>query len=379
MTVILRFPAGWPAGRPADACGAASPLEDQIKLFSAWNYCTRGKDLQQKEFWTCTFCATSFKDWNVSKALAHIAKVSGYSIKPCPSNSMTIEETELFTAVVAYKAAVLTKKRSQQAMRDETSEGLIAAATSLVSKKSRGSEPVFGTTSGLVQQSLPALLMLQDDELLTMHIGNFFLTNGLDFSLVDKPSFKSMIKAAAKQSTGFITPGRKKVANELLDAQYLVYQHEQLIQANAQSESLTDMNTQWSLESSEFDVDIGLTTFGVQVIAPEIKRIFKAFGEQWEADANKSNTEMGEFPLAEKYAGIKFFDSVTNEHFIILAERCQWIKRYGWHVRAQLINDDAAISEEPEAYAMNQALWDMIIASAHLNLTRTICSEEPEQ
>ena len=55
--------------------------------------------------------------------------------------------------------------------------------------------------------------------------------------------------------------------------------------------------------------------------------IFKAFGEQWEADAIKSHTEMGEFPLAEKYAGIKFFDSVTNEHFIILAERCQWIKR----------------------------------------------------
>ena len=123
-------------------------------MFSAWNYCTRGKDLQQKEFWTCTFCATSFKDWNVSKALAHIAKVSGYSIKPCPSNSMTIEETELFTAVVAYKAAVLTKKRSQQGMRDETSEGLIAAATSLVWKKSRGPDPVFGTTSGLVQQSL---------------------------------------------------------------------------------------------------------------------------------------------------------------------------------------------------------------------------------
>ena len=52
---------------------------------------------------------------------------------------------------------------------------------------------------------------------------------------------------------------------------------------------------------------------------------------------------------------------------------------YGWHVRAQLINDDVAISEEPEAYAVNQALWDMIFASAYLNLTRTICSEEPEQ
>ena len=87
------------------------------------------------------------------------------------------------------------------------------------------------------------------------------------------------------------------------------------------------MDRQWSLESSEFDIDIGLTKFGVQVLPPEVKIIFKAFCEVWEADAIKDHTEMGEFALAEKYAGIVFIDTDTNETFKILGERCQWIKK----------------------------------------------------
>jgi hypothetical protein len=46
------------------------------------------------------------------------------------------------------------------------------------------------------------------------------LDNGLDFLFADKPTFKVIIKAAAKQSAGYVTPGRKCVASALLDANY---------------------------------------------------------------------------------------------------------------------------------------------------------------
>ena len=157
-----------------------------VQGFSAWNYCTRAKNEEEKEIWTCSFCNCTFKDWNVSKALAHIGKLRGQSIVACKSSAITVKEAELFAADIAHKAAVQSKKRSQAEVRLETSSTLMAVATtSVVAKRSRGPSPVFGAASGFAQQSLPELLMQQDDDNLTSHIANFVLANGLDFSLVD--------------------------------------------------------------------------------------------------------------------------------------------------------------------------------------------------
>ena len=161
------------------------------------------------------------------------------------------------------------------------------------------------------------------------------------------------------------------------EKQTFVYQHEQMLQSNMQSISFCNLEKQWSLEPEEFDVDIGLEKFGVEILAPEVMLIFNAYGEAWEAEAIKDHTEMGQFPLVEKYAGLRFYDSDARENYEILGEKCQWQNRRGWYVRARIAdtNDD----EEPENYAINQQLWDMIIASAHLNPTRNIRSEAPPE
>ena len=192
-----------------------------IQGFSAWTYCTRATSEELKEILTCTFCNSTFKDWNVSKALAHIGKGRSQSIAACKLSAITVKEAALFTAVIAHTPAVQSKKRSQAEVRLETSSTLMAGATtSVVAKRSRGPAPVFGAASGFAQQILPELLVLQDDDHLTSHIANFVLASGLEFSIVDKQAFKVMIKAAAKQSAGYVTPGRKRVAGALLDANY---------------------------------------------------------------------------------------------------------------------------------------------------------------
>ena len=130
----------------------------------------------------------------------------------CKSSAITVKEAALFTAVIAHKAAVQSKKRGQAEVRVETTSAIMnSATTSVVAKRPRGLEPVFGATSGFAQQ---------DDDVLTSHIANFVLANGLDFSLVDTQTFKVMIKAAGRQSGGYVTPGRKRVAGALLDANY---------------------------------------------------------------------------------------------------------------------------------------------------------------
>ena len=154
------------------------------------------------------------------------------------------------------------------------------------------------------------------------------------------------------------------------EKQTYVYQHEQMLQSNMQSVSFCDLEKQWSLEAEEFDVDIGLDKFGVEILAPEAMRIFNAYGEAWEAEAIKNHTEMGQFPLVEKYAGLRFHDDDAGENYEMLGETCQWHNRRGWHVRARIADTDD--DEDPEAYAINHQLWDMIIASAHLNPTRDI-------
>ena len=148
----------------------------------------------------------------MSKALAHIGKLKGQSIAACKSSAITVKEAALFTAVIAHKAAVQSKKRGQAEVRVETTSAIMnSATTSVVAKRPRGLEPVFGATSGFAQQ---------DDDVLTSHIANFVLANGLDFSFVDTQTFKVMIKAAGRQSGGYVTPGRKRVAGALLDANY---------------------------------------------------------------------------------------------------------------------------------------------------------------
>jgi hypothetical protein len=134
----------------------------------------------------------TFKDWNASKALAHIAKAPGFSIKPCTSSSISSAEAALFKAVVAEKTASSLKKRQQVEVREEVSAGL-TSTMSQIAKKPRGPAPVFGSGKTMTQQNAPAMLIQQNDVDLTTHIGNFFHANGLDFALVDTFAFNPLI------------------------------------------------------------------------------------------------------------------------------------------------------------------------------------------
>ena len=102
-----------------------SDVTGNIQGFSAWTYCTRATTEELKEIWTCTFCNSTFKDWNVSKALAHIGRVRGQSIAACKSSAITIKEAALFTAVIAHKAAVQSKKRGHAEVPVETTSAIM--------------------------------------------------------------------------------------------------------------------------------------------------------------------------------------------------------------------------------------------------------------
>ncbi len=74
----------------------------------------------------------------MSKAVAHIGKLKGQSIAACKSSAITLMEAALFTAVIADKAAVQSKKRLQVDVWLETSASLMpSAGTSGDAKRSK--------------------------------------------------------------------------------------------------------------------------------------------------------------------------------------------------------------------------------------------------
>jgi hypothetical protein len=77
--------------------------------------------------------------------------------------------------------------------------------------------------------------------------------------------------------------------------------------------------------------------FYLETLAAEVKRIFNAHGEAWEAEAIKNHTEMGQVPFVEKYVGLRFYDHDASENYEMLGEKCQWRTRRGWYVRVRAL------------------------------------------
>ena len=73
---------------PADQTKNSSSVQE-IRVKSIWDsehiekVGTKG---QSDETWICGFCKTQFRKWNTSKAMYHVAKLSGHHIKPCSGN-----------------------------------------------------------------------------------------------------------------------------------------------------------------------------------------------------------------------------------------------------------------------------------------------------
>ncbi len=56
-------------------------IEKQVKNKTS----VGGKEVAMKS-WKCGWCKSEYSQWNASKALAHVNKLTGYNIKPCPAS-----------------------------------------------------------------------------------------------------------------------------------------------------------------------------------------------------------------------------------------------------------------------------------------------------
>ena len=97
---------------PPDDQTKNSSSDQEISIKSIWDsehiekVGTKG---QADEKWICGFCKTQFRKWNTSKAMYHVAKLSGHHIKPCSGNIPS-------NLIAAYRALADRGKKNKAAI-----------------------------------------------------------------------------------------------------------------------------------------------------------------------------------------------------------------------------------------------------------------------
>lgn len=95
--------------------------------------------------------------------------------------------------------------------------------------------------------------------------------------------------------------------------------------------------------------------------AKAIKRVFRAWVEDWEKESIKHNDVVAEVKLLEKYKGLAFWDPNDQTTYTIDSENMQWFRSSkkrgidgGWYVLA--MNDD----DEQESFMIEDELCKQI-------------------
>ena len=99
---------------------------------------------------------------------------------------------------------------------------------------------------------------------------------------------------------------------------------------------------------SSFDLQLENWGVDLEVLkAKEMKRVFKAWVEDWEKECIKDKHAVAEVCLLEKYKGLAFFDPEEKITYTIVEKNLEWYKSRkrkgingGWHIVATSDEDE---------------------------------------
>ena len=135
------------------------------------------------------------------------------------------------------------------------------------------------------------------------------------------------------------------------------------------------------LFSSSFDLQ--LENWGVDLEAlkaKEVKRVFRAWVEDWEKECIKDKDAVAEVRLLEKYKGLAFFDPEEKITYTIVEKNLEWYKSSkrkgidgGWYIVATSDED------EVESFMIEDELFMLIADTPQENGIEIIRREVEEE
>jgi len=213
-------------------------------------------DAAGKNHWKCLWCGHQFQQHNATKALFHVYKKGGGSVRPCKSSQIDelhkARYKSLFNKLMDRKKSLEQvqhgKKRASDEYMDTAAEIYAStkrkktppsAMSSSISPASncppnqiqtqlhfpseQPTESHILDTHSSYQPKVTDSIEVQSENRLTMAIADLIHSCGLPFSLASHHKFQRVLTCAKQAPKNFTPPNRNLVAGKLLDLNYQIY------------------------------------------------------------------------------------------------------------------------------------------------------------
>ena len=215
-----------PAEPPEPGSTLAVALEADIDAESAksvWDFdhVSRSGTCKADHQWKCLWCNQTFRHWNATKVLYHLAKVTGKDVRICKA-SHDKKSQELYWSFVRSKEKASSGMEARaEALSQVLGEGQQSLAVMFEASRQRISNG-GGTATATAQQRVRSELTVEASTAskLTMAIADFVHSSGLPFSSTQGDYFKNILRLARGVPSTYKAPSRNAISTTLLKLNY---------------------------------------------------------------------------------------------------------------------------------------------------------------
>jgi hypothetical protein len=165
--------------------------------------------------WKCLWCNNTFKGWNATKVLRHIAKIPGRDIRTCKAR-IDDESMMLYRKLAEEKDGQRKETKESAALFEESVKtGQSSMAIMFEGNRKRQSK-VGGAMSVGGRSTIESSCASQ----LTMAIADFVHSTGLSFSATHNAYFKVILQLARGVPATYTPPNNVAIGTTLLSLNY---------------------------------------------------------------------------------------------------------------------------------------------------------------
>jgi hypothetical protein len=223
---------------PEPGSTVVAPIEvdeaQSTPVHSVWDceHIQRTGTTSKDQYWKCLWCNQSFKYWNRTKALYHLAKVGGHDVRICRATHDPASKA-LYKSMLKEKESTLSdfnaREQNFQAIVEDGQRRLTEMFTMSRQRVSNAGGPPTVSSTGTAQP--PPFLNQQvlncnvgveasTSSQLTMAIADFIHSTGLSFSATQGEYFHNILRLARGASASYKPPGRNALSTSLLKINY---------------------------------------------------------------------------------------------------------------------------------------------------------------
>ena len=192
--------------------------------------------------WRCGYCGSTWGYVNSSRVIKHLVPLyhAGRGINLCTHSLETFgpSNKQRWDDFASHHSSSSDRKRNES----DTSSSKLRAKTQQLADSIQGSNDAKRVKTCVAdiaaderrrysQMSIEAS-MQQSGVRLTAAIANFVHSEGLPFSVVDKPTFHAMLEEARYTPAKYTIPNRRLIGGNLLDLTYATYFDDNLAKLN---------------------------------------------------------------------------------------------------------------------------------------------------